>query len=464
MAGVYPVINDNDVNLLQKIARNTASIVDNGGGNVAVQDGGIEIVAQASVFNFTGAGVTVFDDGSGVARINIPGGGGGSYPEVANFAGLPAAAAHTGEIYVCLASQGTRFVNRKAAGFYLSDGANWIILAELEEDYFNTTYLQFYDPTDPTKKAVWDISGFTAATTRTFTLPNASGTIALLADLAAYQPLDADLTAIAALATTAFGRGLLTEANAASLRTTAGLVIGTNVQAWDTDLDAIAALAPSNDDIIQRKAGAWTNRTMVQLKSDLALTSSDVGLGNVTNNAQTQAAIVPNTAPAAGEILVGNAGGTAYAKQAMSGDATLASTGALTIANSAVTNAKMATSAKTGSIQFGKSNNGSALSTGVMDFAPQIPVGATITAWSISVDTGTATVKFWKKATGTTIPTVADVINTSGVSISSGTHVRSTTVTDFTTTAISANDLFRCDLTAVSGATWINVTLEYTRT
>jgi hypothetical protein len=38
-----------------------------------------------------------------------------------------------------------------------------------------------------------------------------------------YQPLDADLTAIAALATTAFGRGVLTLADAAALRTLAGL-------------------------------------------------------------------------------------------------------------------------------------------------------------------------------------------------------------------------------------------------
>lgn len=72
------------------------------------------------------------------------------------------------------------------------------------------------------------------------------------------------------------------------------------------------------------------------------ITPTQVGLGNVTNDAQTKAAIVPNTAPAAGDFLVGNAGGTAYAKVAMSGDATLASAGALTIANGAVTNVKMA--------------------------------------------------------------------------------------------------------------------------
>lgn len=42
------------------------------------------------------------------------------------------------------------------------------------------------------------------------------------------------------------------------------------LQPLDSDLTAIAAISPSNDDIIQRKAGAWTNRTMAQLISDLA--------------------------------------------------------------------------------------------------------------------------------------------------------------------------------------------------
>lgn len=40
-------------------------------------------------------------------------------------------------------------------------------------------------------------------------------------------------------------------------------------QPLDGDLTAIAALTPSNDDVIQRKAGAWTNRTVAQLVADL---------------------------------------------------------------------------------------------------------------------------------------------------------------------------------------------------
>jgi len=53
-------------------------------------------------------------------------------------------------------------------------------------------------------------------------------------------------------------------------------IVATNVShavtlGLDSDLNTIAGLSPSNDDIMQLKAGAWTNRTMAQLKTDLAI-------------------------------------------------------------------------------------------------------------------------------------------------------------------------------------------------
>lgn len=45
----------------------------------------------------------------------------------------------------------------------------------------------------------------------------------------------------------------------------------------DTDLTTIAALTPSNDDFLQRKAGAWANRTVSQVKTDLGLTGTNSG-------------------------------------------------------------------------------------------------------------------------------------------------------------------------------------------
>jgi hypothetical protein len=47
-------------------------------------------------------------------------------------------------------------------------------------------------------------------------------------------------------------------------------------QASDADLTTIAGLTPTNDDILQYKTGAWANRTMAQLKTDLAIAQADV--------------------------------------------------------------------------------------------------------------------------------------------------------------------------------------------
>lgn len=57
----------------------------------------------------------------------------------------------------------------------------------------------------------------------------------------------------------------------------------TGKQPLSSDLTAVASLVPTNNDLLQRKSGAWTNRTPAQVKTDLALTQADVGLANVDN-------------------------------------------------------------------------------------------------------------------------------------------------------------------------------------
>jgi hypothetical protein len=49
---------------------------------------------------------------------------------------------------------------------------------------------EIYDNTTPTKKAIFQVSGISANTTRTYALPNNSGTLALTSDLDSYLRLD----------------------------------------------------------------------------------------------------------------------------------------------------------------------------------------------------------------------------------------------------------------------------------
>lgn len=89
-----------------------------------------------------------------------------------------------------------------------------------------------------------------------------------------------------------------------------------------------------------------------------------------------------------------------------------------------------------------------------------VPFACTINAYNLAIDAGTITVKFWKVATGTAIPTSGNSINTSGVSILSGTAIHSTTLTDFTTTSVAANDIVAMNVSTVATAAYVNGVLS----
>jgi PAS domain S-box-containing protein len=109
---------------------------------------------------------------------------------------------------------------------------------------------------------------------------------------------------------------------------------------------------------------------------------------------------------------------------------------------------------------IGDPANGSALTNSSVSGAVTIPFACTISAYNLAIDAGTITVKFWKIATGTAIPTVSNVINTSGVSIASGTAIHSTTVSDFTTTTVSQNDIMIMAVTSVATAKVVTGVLQ----
>lgn len=98
---------------------------------------------------------------------------------------------------------------------------------------------------------------------------------------AAYQPLDSDLTAIAALTTTSFGRGYLTLADASASRTYLALVPGTDIQAYDSDLAALAANS-TNGLWARTAAGTGAARTITGTSNEIAVSNGDGGSGNPT--------------------------------------------------------------------------------------------------------------------------------------------------------------------------------------
>jgi hypothetical protein len=131
----------------------------------------------------------------------------------------------------------------------------------------------------------------------------------------------------------------------------------------------------------------------------------------------------------------------------------------------ALPSSALPTSARTRAIAFTIGDpGGSALTAASTTTAyVTVPFACTISAYNLLVDAGTITVKFWKVATGTAIPTSANSINTSGVSISSGTAIHSSTVTDFTSTAVSANDILAVNVTTVATAKFLNAVIECTQ-
>lgn len=133
-------------------------------------------------------------------------------------------------------------------------------------------------------------------------------TAAVAAAVAAgYQPLDSDLTAIAALTTTAFGRGALTAADAAAFRTYIGVsgssfdgqfssLTGlpttlsgygiTDAQPLDSDLTAIAALTTTS-----------FGRSLLT-QADAAATRSTIGAGTSSfDGAYSSLSGIPSTFP-----------------------------------------------------------------------------------------------------------------------------------------------------------------------
>jgi hypothetical protein len=129
---------------------------------------------------------------------------------------------------------------------------------------------------------------------------------AIQSQLNTKQPLDATLTALAGAVTapdtmiyftgldttavislTSFGRTLIASADSSAARTSLGLAIGTDVQAYDPDLGAIATLSGTTGFLKKTAANTWALDTSTYLTGNQTITLS----GDVTGTGATGIAV-----------------------------------------------------------------------------------------------------------------------------------------------------------------------------
>lgn len=222
----------------------------------------------------------------------------------------------------------------------------------------------------------------------------------------------------AALATfTAAGRAIVDDADASAQRTTLGLVIGTDVQAYDAELAAIAGLTSAAD------------RLPYFTGSGTAALATFTAAGR---------ALVDDADAAAQRTTLGLVIGT-NVQAYLAGNTTVA-------------------------IPFIIDGGGSTITTGVKGDLT-IPFACTITEASLLADqSGSIVIDIWKDTYANYPPTVADTIVASAKpTISSATKAKDTTLTGWTKT-IAAGDTLRFNVDSVTTLTRVTLTLVATKT
>lgn len=213
------------------------------------------------------------------------------------------------------------------------------------------------------------------------------------------------------IACTAAGRALIDDADATAQRATLGLVIGTNVQAYDAELAAIAGLTSAADKGIQF-TGSGTAATY-----DLT---------------------------AAGKALLDDA--DASAQRTTLGVGTIGTLSTLQAGFTVMID-----------------GGGSAITTGVKHYI-EMPVAMTITGWTLVADaSGSIVIDVWKDTYANFPPTVADTIaGSEKPTLSSAQKNQDTTLSTWTT-SVAQGDILGFNVDSATTVTKVWLTIRGTR-
>jgi hypothetical protein len=309
------------------------------------------------------------------------------------------------------------------------------------------------DNVDNTKLLAFQLSGITTGTTRTLTVPDASGTIALLgsangAALTNVDDTNVTLTISAGGTTALLNATSITVGWSGSLATTRG---GTGIISY------------AQGDLIYSDA---TNSLVALAKN----TSATRYLSNTGTNNNPAWAQVNLTNGVTGALPIANGGTNATDAATARANLGVVSDTAYGPSWDGVTDVAPSKNAVYDKIEtfitsintsFGANfdGQGSVVLVGTKIYFRMANAG-TITGWSIVAEgtSPTCTIDVWKIATGTSLPTVANTIMGTKPALTTGNAVKSTTLTGWTT-AFSADDIFCINIDACSAATKINFTL-----